>query len=424
MKKSVIETCETPGVGSSGDRKLIGARTFSDGTHSGTNPKFGRRPPATLPRLLRRIVVPAIVVAAVRCSAAHAQPVTDPSPDPTAAQPVAHQKIERTPIVIAHRGASGYLPEHTTEAAAFAHALGADFIEQDAVLSRDGIPVVLHDIILDDVTSVAAVFPNRSRDDGHWYVMDFTLAELRRLAVHERSSESRAWKDAGTRFPLDTDLFRIATLEEHLRLIQGLNKSRGTNTGVYVEVKSPAEHRAAGLDASRAILHVLNEAGYRDADDRIFLQCFDESEVRRLRTELDCRLPLIQLLSKQPSTEQIARIAEVADGLGLHLEAVIAGSRETPEGSVPDVTDAVRVAHEHALQVHVWTLRTDALPMFAESAGQLLNWLGKDAGVDGIFTDQPDIVLNWRRSVEDGALQKGPFHLLNGRQNSKTEEEQ
>ncbi len=355
-------------------------------------------------------------------SIATAQP-TDPQAA-ASAQPVSHQQIERTPIVIAHRGASGYLPEHTTEAAVFAHALGADYIEQDCVLSRDGVPVVLHDITLDDVTDVAAIFPDRRRADGHWYVMDFTLAELQRLAVHERSSPSRAWKDAGTRFPIDDALFRITTLADHLRLIQGLNKSRNRNAGVYVEVKSPAEHRDAGLDASQAILSVLHDAGYRNVDDRVFVQCFDEAEVRRIRTELDCRLPLIQLLAEEPTAAQIAEFAKVADGLGVNLSAVITGADETPEGTSPRITNLVRTAHDHALQVHVWTFRSDALPEFAPSPDDLLNWLVRDAGVDGIFTDQSDVVLAWRNSIGDEAAKRGPFHLLNGRQKTNPEDEQ
>ncbi len=86
-----------------------------------------------------------------------------------------------TPIVIAHRGASGYLPEHTLEAKALAHAMGADFLEQDLVLTKDDVPVVLHDIHLDTVTDVATRFPDRKRDDGRYYALDFTVAEIKQL---------------------------------------------------------------------------------------------------------------------------------------------------------------------------------------------------------------------------------------------------
>src|SRR5690554_7145662 len=94
------------------------------------------------------------------------------------------------PFVIAHRGASGYLPEHTLEAKALAYGQGADYLEQDVVATRDDELVVLHDVHLDHVTDVARRYPGRRRRDGHWYARDFTLAELRTLEVHERRDEA------------------------------------------------------------------------------------------------------------------------------------------------------------------------------------------------------------------------------------------
>lgn len=319
------------------------------------------------------------------------------------------------PIVIGHRGASGYLPEHTTESAAMAHAMNADYIEQDCVLSKDAVPMVIHDIILDDLTDVATVFPDRKRDDGHWYVYDFTLAELRTLRVTERRSKNRAWKDRGTRFPLEQGSFRISTLAEHLQLIQGLNKSRGRVAGVYVEVKEPKKHRAAGLDASVEILRVITEYGYDSADDPIFLQCFDKDEVNRIRNELKSPLPLIYLLGTAPTAQDIADAAKFCDGLGVLLTLVVSGKAENDK---PAVTDLVKTSHENGLQVHVWTFRTDSLPAFANNADQMLEWLAVDAGVDGIFSDQPDVVVQWR-ARQMGVQAKGnPFRLLKGRSKS------
>jgi glycerophosphoryl diester phosphodiesterase len=316
------------------------------------------------------------------------------------------------PIVIAHRGASGYLPEHTTESATMAHALGAEYIEQDCVLSKDGVPLVMHDITLDDLTDAATVFPDRKREDGHWYVFDFTLSELQQLRVTERRTMSRPWKDKGTRFPLEQGSFRISTLAEHLQLIQGLNQSRGRSAGVYVEVKDPKKHRESGLDASVAILKVLAEYGYDSADDPIFLQCFDGDEVQRIRKELKCPLPLIYLFGKAPSQQQIEDAAAYCDGLGVLLTLVVSG--KNADGK-PEVTDLVRLSHGNRLQIHAWTLRTDALPDFADSPEQMLEWLTVDAGVDGIFSDQPDFVVQWR-SRRLTQLQNGnPFRLLNSR---------
>lgn len=317
----------------------------------------------------------------------------------------------QAPIVIGHRGASGYLPEHTLESAALAHAFEADYIEQDCVISRDGVPVVLHDLVLDDVTDVAGKFPDRRREDGHWHVCDFDLGELRQLQLTERRSPGRAWKDRGTRFPLEAGSFRISTLAEHLTLIQGLNQSRGRTAGVYVEVKDPTAHRAAGLDASTAVLAVLTEFGYDAADSPIFVQCFDRDEVIRIRKELKSPLPLIWLLDKSPSSDDIKAAATFCDGLGVRLQLVVADAVM----GAPVVTSLVRDAHHLGLQVHVWTFRTDALPEFAGSSDELLEWLTVVAGVDGVFSDQPDVVVRWRDSRLAKSNEPNPFRLLNTR---------
>jgi glycerophosphoryl diester phosphodiesterase len=313
------------------------------------------------------------------------------------------------PLVIAHRGASGYLPEHTTESATLAHALGADFIEQDVVLSQDGVAVVFHDVTLEKITNVAERFPERRRNDS-FYVFDFTLAELRQLNISERFP-SPADSDASQRFPQNTGRFGLSTLEEHLQLIRGLNVSRGRNVGIYVEIKQPKLHREQNLDPSKEVLRVLDQYGYSNADDRVFVQCFDESEILRLRTELKCQLPLIQLLSDEPSDRHLAQIAKVADGIGVRISAVVDGvSSDDPAHA--RVSNVVRTAHQHAMLVHAWTLRTDSLPDYAPNSKTMIDWLVREAGVDGIFTDQPDVLLSWRQSVQAAGRLEGPFKLL------------
>ncbi|MEJ6539754.1 MAG: glycerophosphodiester phosphodiesterase, partial [Halioglobus sp.] len=206
-----------------------------------------------------------------------------------------------SPIVIAHRGASGYLPEHTLAAKAMAHAMGAGFIEQDVVLSRDGTAIVLHDVYLDSTTNVAQCFPGRARTDGRFYAIDFDLQEIRQLRVHERTHldiERNGLAVFTERFPAQPVLFQVPTLAEEIAMIAGLDRSRGQSTGLYIELKSPNWHRREGLDLSAAILQVLDETEYWNRPEQVFLQCFDDQTLRQLRHDLKAPLPMIQLIGE------------------------------------------------------------------------------------------------------------------------------
>mgnify|MGYP000993135036 CR=1 FL=1 len=190
------------------------------------------------------------------------------------------------PIVIAHRGASGYLPEHTLEAKALAHAMGADFLEQDVVLTKDDVPIVMHDIHLETISDVAKVFANRHRKDGHYYAIDFTFAEIKQLRANERISTKTGKAVYPKRFPLGASSFQIPSLEEELQFIQGLNKSTGRIAGIYPEIKQPAFHRKEGHDISAIVLPMLRKYGYATKNDPCWLQCFEFDEVKRFRDEL------------------------------------------------------------------------------------------------------------------------------------------
>lgn len=294
------------------------------------------------------------------------------------------------PVVIGHRGASGYLPEHTLESAAYAHALGADFIEQDVVLSRDGELVVLHDIHVDATTDVAERFPGRARPDGRYYAIDFTWAELRSLRVRERFGPGTRKPVFPARFPDNGASFRLCTLDEQLRLIQGLNHSTGRNTGVYVEFKEPAFHTAAGRDLGAVLLSALTRNGYVGADSACFVQCFDAAALRRLRTELGTRLPLVLLLERSNrhhfTPAGLKEIAGYAQGIGPPLSLVFAGGAN---GSL-ESTSLLADAHAAGLVVHPYTVRSDALPSGVTDVRMLLRMLLR-AGADGFFIDQPDI---------------------------------
>ena len=182
---------------------------------------------------------------------------------------------EPTPLIIAHRGASGYLPEHTLAAKALAYAQGADYLEQDIVLSKDGVPIVQHDVTLDSTTDVATRFPGRQRANGSFYAIDFTWAELRQLRLVERFHPKTGKAVYPQRFPAGVGEFRINTFEEELQFIQGLNRSTGRKVGIYPEVKLAGWHRQQGQDVSKAVLALLGNYGYATKADPCFIQCFE-----------------------------------------------------------------------------------------------------------------------------------------------------
>jgi glycerophosphoryl diester phosphodiesterase len=301
-------------------------------------------------------------------------------------------------IIIAHRGASGYLPEHTLEAIAVAHTMDAHYLEQDLVLSKDGVPLVLHDIYLDTVTDVARRFPDRKRRDSRFYAIDFTLAELKQLRVTERFDHQTGEPVFKERFPKGHASFEIPTLEEELQLIQGLNQTRGKNAGVYPEIKAPAWHRAQGRDISRIVLEVLDRYGYTTKTDKIYLQCFDFAEVKRIRAELGYQGKLIQLLGEYgPDSAAIDRVvfktrrdlekvSKVADGIGPSIRLIVTGKRR---GKL-QITNLVKNAHDLGLAVHPYTFRADALPEYAASLEEMFRIFLIQLGVDGVFTDHPD----------------------------------
>lgn len=294
-------------------------------------------------------------------------------------------------IVIAHRGASGYVPEHTMESKAMAHAMNADYIEQDVVLSKEGIPIVIHDIYLEEVTDVALVYPERSREDGRFYVIDFNLDELMNLSVHERIDLSTKSAVFPNRYPLKAGNFRLHTLEDEIKLIQGMNKSTGKNIGIYPEIKNPGFHRKHGKDISKIVLQVLAKNGYLKKSDACILQCFDAKELQRIRQELDCDLFLTQLLEFPQSLDDLERYASYADAIGPSIEQLI---MQSVGKSLQEKKEFIQRAHKLNLKVHAYTFRQDEHPNF-ENFEDLLEFGFNELELDGVFTDFPDTVVSF-----------------------------
>ncbi|MBY6212443.1 glycerophosphodiester phosphodiesterase [Microbulbifer agarilyticus] len=320
------------------------------------------------------------------------------------------------PIVIAHRGASGYLPEHTLEAKTLAYAMGADYIEQDLVLSKDNHLIVMHDIYLDEVTDVASKFPDRAREDGHFYTIDFTLPELKQLRVTGPfvSVLGKKVPKYGKRFPLWHSQFQLATFEEELELIQGLNRSLGYNTGIYPEIKKPYFHAQEGRDISRVALETLKRYGYTKPDSKVYLQSFDAEELQRIHSELlpamNMDIPLVQLIAETDWEEKrikragqwhnydydwmrtpqgLQKIADYAVGIGPWYPMLV--TEAGTEGTL--LTEARKLG----LQVHPYTFRADPLqiPDTFRNFDELIALYVEQLKVDGLFTDHPDKVRSY-----------------------------
>jgi glycerophosphoryl diester phosphodiesterase len=291
-------------------------------------------------------------------------------------------------IVIAHRGASGYLPEHTMEAKAMAYGMGPDYIEQDVVLSKDNVPVVIHDILLDDVTDVQTKFTNRSRSDGNHYVIDFTFKELQTLNVTERFSTTSAKQLYPNRFPINTSSFRLHSLQQEIELIQGLNTSTGKKIGIYPEIKNPKFHLKEGKDISKIVLQILTDYGYTRKKDNCILQCFDADELERIRKKLHSNLYLVQLIETPFETKKLEHYATYANGIGSWYKQIL----DKKVNNKWTFTNLVSNAHKLNLKVHPYTFRADDLGDF-DSFKEMVDVLLYQAKADGGFTDFPNKML-------------------------------
>lgn len=312
-------------------------------------------------------------------------------------------------VVVAHRGASGYLPEHSMPAKAMAYAMGADYIEQDVVMTKDDQLIVIHDITLERTTDVAEKFPNRERSDGQYYAVDFTLAEILTLDVTEGFSveDGRKKSNYPQRFPVGKSQFKVHTLAQEIELVQGLNHSTGRDVGIYPEIKSPGFHLAEGKDLGRAVLEVLKQYGYTSKSDKVYVQTFEFDELKRMHDELmpalGINLKLVALLSGgeqnewQRSAAGLKEIAKYADGIGPEKSMIV--DRDSKHGALV-ISDMVDIAHANGMQVHPYTFRLDAgqVPAYADSFEQMLEIYLFEVGVDGVFTDFPDRAADFVRA--------------------------
>lgn len=293
----------------------------------------------------------------------------------------------RSPLVIAHRGASGYLVEHSEGAKVLAHAQRADYIEQDVVLSKDRQFLVSHDITMEETTDVEERFPNRARPDGRWYFADFDWSELQTLELHERTRKAGDQTVFPDRFPGACGQ-RLVRLADEVRLIRGLDRTSARTTGLYIELKGPAFHRKEfGRSMGAMLLEQLQELGVEPGKDRCFLQCFEFEELQALKVEHHCRFPLIFLIGRPLEEDRWQTVAKTVEGIGPSLEIL---AQRDASGSIVS-SGIVETAHRLGLLVHPYTVRREAQPRWSQSLEETHRTLIDTLRVDGFFTDFPDL---------------------------------
>lgn len=318
----------------------------------------------------------------------------------------------KSPLVIAHRGASGHRPEHTSLAYRLGYRMGADSVEPDVVATRDGVLICRHDLDLGKTTDIAdhPEFAERKstisldgRTQTGWFAHDFDLAEVRTLGSRERWAEKRP---SSAKFD---DQFGIVTLAELLELCAHESARKGSPLGVHAELKHAHWHESVGLPFEDLISDVIVDAS------QLTLMAFEPTVLCRLSSRSS--VPLVQLLDakgrpadvsgttyKRMGTKAgLSRIAEYAGAIGPHKDLVLPPDKS---GAIDAPSRLVAKAHERDLDVLVWTLRSENRHLPAnlrrgarprrhgDAAGEVRRFL--DAGVDGILTDFPDVAVKVR----------------------------
>ncbi len=302
-------------------------------------------------------------------------------------QPAMQSVAEPRPIVIAHRGASGHRPEHTLEAYALAIAMGADYIEPDLVLTRDGVLIARHENEIGSTTDVATRYPDRRTTkviDGQsvtgWFTEDFTWDELRAVRAKERLPFRSHSYDGQ---------FAIATFAEVLALADSAGRRRGHVVGVYPETKRPTYFRGIGLPLEDRLLATLRARDLDRRDASVFIQSFEPANLRMLRGQTQVRLVQLVADASQVTPNALREIARYADGVGVNTRLIV------PAAPTATATSVIKDAHAAGLLVHVWTLRPERQYLAERYKGDALAEVKELAalGVDGMFGDYPDQLL-------------------------------
>jgi len=327
------------------------------------------------------------------------------------------------PLVLAHRGASGYRPEHTLAAYRLAIRQGADFVEPDLVSTKDGVLVARHENEISGTTDVASrpEFADRRTTkviDGvpltGWFTEDFTLAELKTLRAVERIPALRPDNTAYD------GRYEVPTLQEVIDLVRFESRRLKRTIGIYPETKHPTYFDSIGLSLEEPLVETLRRNGLAGRNAPVFVQSFEVTNLVELSRTI--QVALVQLLGSPGSVPfdlagrpgaptyadlatpaGLARIATYADGVGPEKSYVIP---RNADGTLGEPTGFVGAAHEAGLLVHAYTFRAENffLPVdyregsdpaaLGDYAGEVRAFL--EAGLDGLFADHPDLAVEAR----------------------------
>jgi glycerophosphoryl diester phosphodiesterase len=327
------------------------------------------------------------------------------------------------PLVIAHRGASGYRPEHTLASYELGARMGADYVEPDVVATKDGVLVARHENEISATTDVAShpEFADRRTTkviDGvsltGWFTEDFTLAELKTLRAKERIPDVRQ------RNTIYDGRFELPTLQEVIDLTRRLSRELDREIGIYPETKHPSYFRSIGLPLERPLVRVLRRNGLDRRRSKVFVQSFETANLQALDRELD--VPLVQLFgasearpfdfvaSGDPRTygdlatpAGLRQVARYADGVGPSKDYIVprdaSGASLAPTSFVDDAHDAGLLVHPYTFrnenQFLPLELRSSADPnAYGNAIAEYEQFYG--LGVDGLFADNPDTAIEAR----------------------------
>lgn len=346
-------------------------------------------------------------------------------------RPAIAADADRTaPIVIGHRGASGYRPEHTLAAYTLAIEQGVDFIEMDVVATKDGVLIVRHEPVLGEVDDGGKVVAGNSTTDiaaraefagrkttrtidgvayTGWFAQDFTLAEIKALRAVQRLS----FRDQSF-----NGQFAIPTLQEVVDLAKAKSKETGRTVGLYIETKHPTYHDAIGLSLDEPLVALLKQNDLARADSPVFIQSFEVTNLKKLNGIIDVRL--VQLTSDEAerpgdvapdgttygqmlSPAGLRAIATYADGIGPYKRSIVPVDEQ---GRLKPPTSLVRDAHTVGLLVHPYTFRDEADHFLAgEYNGDAVAEYRQffQLGVDGVFSDNPDTAVRARAVTREAS---------------------